>query len=117
MQDAVLNAFPSTKTRNEKEQKIAEQKITGKAGGMRKNEENKGNEKSVPGGNSGKIVLNIDDASMKIMGGVGSMDDAGEEENVEVNRVNDIPDLRAMHMLQSTDKLSCIILAAWTGEW
>ena len=35
---------------------------------------------------------------------------------VEVkDRTENIPDLRAMHLLKSTDKLSCIVLAAWTG--
>ena len=34
----------------------------------------------------------------------------------EVENIDFIPDLQAMHLLKSTDKLSCIVLAAWTGK-
>ena len=38
-----------------------------------------------------------------------------KKDEVECSDSESIPDLQAMHLLKSTDKLSCIVLAAWTG--
>lgn len=48
-----------------------------------------------------------------------SQEERGEELSVRQEtrtegRTEDIPELQAMHLLQSTDKLCCILLGAWT---
>ena len=45
----------------------------------------------------------------------GQMDLTVTNENDKIENIDFIPDLQAMHLLKSTDKLSCIVLAAWTG--
>ena len=121
LEKAVLSSFPSTSsTKNKKENSEDNQ--------HEKRNENRSVESNDVGGNE-KIENNNDKNSSRDKGievdkdskeGVVREGRGGEGE-VELDvkrkvtdRLTNIPELQAMHLLRSTDKLCCIILAAWS---
>ena len=116
LEKAVLSSFPSTaSTKNKKENSEENQHDKGN--------ENEITENNVVGSND-KIDNNKSNSSRDreievdkdIKEGV--REGEGEVEldvkRKVTDRLTNIPELQAMHLLRSTDKLCCIILAAWS---
>ena len=115
LEKAVLSSFPSTaSTKNKKESAEESQ-----------HEKRNDNDNRESGSDVSEEMNNIngkiDDKNRDRGIDVESDDENGGSGEGELDvkrkvtdRVTNIPELQAMHLLRSTDKLCCIILAAWS---
>ena len=108
LEKAVLSSFPSTTSTKKKKNE---------------NGNESENDESGSGGDKDERSKLDDNTSHRdIETDNGNNDEDGEnrgEGELDVkrkitDRVTNIPELQAMHLLKSTDKLCCIILAAWS---
>jgi hypothetical protein len=111
LEQAVLSSFPSSsfsrKTEIENEKSMKKKSI-----------EERGNINE----NESDMVHNGNDGNEGRGGGSDGGREGGSEEvalrrvpETTTARIDNIPDLNAMHLLKSTDNLCCIILAAWSN--
>jgi hypothetical protein len=105
LEKAVLSSFPSSS--NSRKTEIENEKSMKKKGNEDKENKNESDSNSSNNGNDGEE------------GREHGREEGSEELAVRTvpettSRVENIPELNAMHLLRSTDNLCCIILAAWS---
>jgi hypothetical protein len=108
LEKAVLSSFPSTTSTKNKKNENGNESENDEGG-------NDKNERSKLDDNTSHRDIEIDNNNNDEEDG----ENGGGEGELDVkrkitDRVTNIPELQAMHLLKSTDKLCCIILAAWS---
>ena len=108
LEKAVLSSFPSTtSTKNKKNENGNDESGSGNDKEDRSKLDDNTSHKDVE---IDKNNYNNDDDDNGENRGEGELD----LKRKVTDRVTNIPELQAMHLLRSTDKLCCIILAAWS---